>query len=89
MYAKGSKIRQAADLASDSMEEVRQLLLELPFAGVENDSDEESKVKTASEEMGATKLKKIPERLSISSDTDIRGEHLGLTIIQRIRGEHR
>ncbi|XP_031557373.1 probable E3 ubiquitin-protein ligase HECTD4, partial [Actinia tenebrosa] len=72
VYAKGSKIRQAADLASDSMEEVRQLLLELPFAGVENDSDEEARVMAPIKEVGETKLKKIPEPLSLSSDTDIR-----------------
>lgn len=73
VYAKGSKIREAADLASDSMEEIREILLELPFAGIEHDSDEESKDIVASLEIVSNKSKKIPEPLNLLSDTDVRG----------------
>ena len=44
MYADGLKQRAAADLSSDSMEELRENFFELPFAAEESDAKNEQSV---------------------------------------------
>ena len=71
MYGKGNKIRQAADLVSDSMEELRKIMHALPFAEDDEESKDEA-VQSRQEPDGKTK--KIPEPLQLVATTEFRGK---------------
>lgn len=74
-YAKGSKIRQAADLVTDSMEEIRNMLQELPFTGIDEDSDDEPKPEPrAANQDDQSKPKKVPEPLQLTTAAEFRGK---------------